>query len=312
MPLHPEADAYLKLVKDWREEIHLSSYRDMGAPKLRRLMRAAILEKRPKLPEMIVENREFPARSGPMDVRIIRPPDAGAEPLPTVLYFHGGGYVIGGIEESAHEAYRLAQRTPAVVFSANYRKAPEAPFPAAVEDGYDALLWTFGNARRFGADNKRLMVGGTSAGGGLAAAVSRLAAVSSGPKIALTYLFCPFLDMTLTEDSVAAFAHGYGLERDELEWMVECYMATGNRRDPLVSPALVPPPPNLPETAIVAAECDPLSGEARHYAQRLGEAGVPTVFHQADGMVHGFNVLLHFIPAGDAELAPIEAAMRRV
>lgn len=312
MSLHPQAETYLKLVQDWIDENNLPSYREMGAPRVRQTLREAILERRPPLPDMIVENRTIPARSGELDIRIIRPRDAGDEPLPTVLYFHGGGYVIGGIEESAHEAYRLAERTPAVVFSANYRKAPEAPFPAAVDDGYDALLWTYGNARRFGADAKRLMVGGTSAGGGLAAAVSRLAATSHGPKIALTYLFCPWLDMTLSEDSVTAFAEGYGLDRSQLEWMVECYVGKGDVRDPLVSPALAPPPPNLPDTAIVAAECDPLSGEARHFAHRLSEAGVPTVFHMADGMVHGFNVLLHFIPAGDAHIAPIEAAMRRV
>jgi len=312
MSLHPEAEAYLKLVKEWQEEINFTSYREMGAPRLRAAIREAILDMRPPLPEMVVENRKIPARSGPLDVRIIRPTDAGDEPLPTVLYFHGGGYVLGGIEDSAHEAMRLAQRTPAVVISADYRKAPENPFPAAVEDGYDALKWTFGNARRYGGDVSRLMVGGTSAGGGLAAAVSRLSAGSRGPKIALTYLFCPWLDMTLTEDSVTAFAEGYGLDRDQLEWMVECYVAKGDPRDPLASPALAVPPPNLPDTVIVAAECDPLSGEARHYANRLSDAGVPTVFHQADGMVHAFNVLLHFIPSGDEHLAPIEAAMRRV
>ena len=312
MPLHPEAETYLKMVEDWRRENNIPSYREMGAPKSRRLVRAAILEMRPPLPDMAVENRQFHARSGPLDVRIIRPHDTGDEPLPTVLYFHGGGYVLGGIDDSAHEAYRLAERTPAVVFSADYRKGPEAPFPAAVEDGYDALLWVFGNAHRFGGDKNRLLVGGCSAGGGLAAAVSRFAAVSRGPKIALTYLLCPFLDMTLTEPSVKAFAQGYGLDRDELDWMVECYMGNGDRRDPLASPALSPPPPNLPDTAILAAECDPLHGEAKHYAERLSDAGIPTSFHEAPGMIHAFNVLLHFIPAGERELGPIEAAMRRV
>ncbi|MEM7443878.1 MAG: alpha/beta hydrolase [Pseudomonadota bacterium] len=312
MSLHPEAEAYLKLVDDWKQENNLPSSRELGPKRLRRIIREAILAKRPPLPDMRVENRTFPARSGELDIRIIRPRDAGDEPLPTVLYFHGGGYVIGGIEDSAHEAYRLAQRTDAVVFSANYRKGPEHPFPAAVDDGYDALLWTARNAGRYGGDPTRLMVGGTSAGGGLASAVSRLAAVSRGPKISLTYLFCPWLDMTLSEDSVNAFAEGYGLDRDELEWMRECYIAGGDMRDPLASPALAPPPPNLPDTVIVAAECDPLSGEAHHYADRLSNAGVPTAFHLADGMVHAFNVLLHFIPAGEAHLAPIEAAMRRV
>src|SRR5690606_33520635 len=115
-----------------------------------------------------------------------------------------------------------------------YRLAPEHPFPAAVEDGYDALLWLAHHAAECGADPARLMVGGTSAGGGLAAAVVRLAATGGGPRIALMYLLCPWLDMTLTEPSVAEFGRGFGLDQEELEWYAEAYLGqSGRAEDPL-------------------------------------------------------------------------------
>lgn len=312
MALHPEAEAYIKLVQDWRRENGLPPPREMGPERLRTTIREAILAMRPPLPDMAVEDRTIPARSGPLDVRLIRPSGAGDEPLPTVLYFHGGGYVYGGIEESAHEAYRLAERTPALVVSADYRKAPEAPFPAALQDAYDALLWTYENAPRYGGDARRLMVGGCSAGGGLSAAVCRMSAFSRGPRVALNYLFCPWLDLTASEPSVRAFATGFELDQADIEWYARQYVGQGDRSDPFVSPALHDPPSNMPETAIVAAECDPLIGEARRYADRLMAAGVPVVFHEAEGMIHAFDMLLHFMPSGDEHLAPIEAAMRRV
>lgn len=310
--LHAEAEAYLKMVADWQRENDLPPPRQMGAPRLRKTIREAILKMRPALPEMIVEERVIPARSGPLAVRLIRGVEQADDVLPVVLYFHGGGYVYGGIEESAHEACRLAERVPALVVSADYRKAPEKPFPAAVEDGYDALLWVYENARRYGGDARRLMVGGTSAGGGLAVAVTRLAAISRGPRIGLNYLFCPWLDLTMAEPSVKVFGQGYGLDRPDLDWFAAAYAGEAARDDPLLSPARHEPPANMPETAIVAAGCDPLVGEARRYSDRLMNAGVPVVHHEAEGMVHAFNVLLHFMPAGDAHLAAVEAAMRRV
>lgn len=312
--LHPQSQAYLRQAAEW--------WTARGLPPIYRLTPAAAREAvadfrrefaAPLAPMDLVEDHELEARSGARRVRIFRPWTAHEEALPVVLYFHGGGYVVGGIEESEHEARRLATILPALVVSASYRLGPEHPFPAAVEDGYDALLWAAHNAGRYGGDMRRLVVGGTSAGGGLAAAVTRLAVRENGPRIALNYLFCPWLDLTFGEPSVTVFGAGYGLDRDELEWFARGYLgATAGAADPLISPALHPVPAQMPPTIILAAECDPLVDEAKTYTRRLEEAGAPVMLYPAPGMIHAFNTLVHLIPEGERHLKPVEAAMRRL
>ena len=251
----------------------------------------------------------IPVRSGPRPCRIFTPQGDG--PLPVVLYFHGGGYVIGGIDESEHEARRIAERTPAIVVSSSYRMGPEHRFPAAIEDGWDALEWVVHNAASLGGDPTQLLVGGTSAGGGLAAAVCRLAADRGGPAVSLAFLLCPWLDLTLTRPSVEAFATGYGLDQSELDWFAECYLGPdGPADDPLVSPVLHPIPPGTPPTFVLVADCDPLRDEAMAYAEMLGSAGLLAGLHVAPGFLHAFNVNTHLVPAGEAHLETWDAAMR--
>lgn len=314
MPMHPQAEAYLDQVAEWWTANDLPAIHRMQAPRARevysRLSRELAL---PREPMELAEDHEIQARSGPLRVRILRPATGREGPLPVALYFHGGGYVIGGIDEGEHEARRIAARMPAVVVAASYRLAPEHPFPAAVEDAYDALVWTAHNARRYGGDPGRLMVGGCSAGGGVAAAATRLAVRENGPVVALLYLLCPWLDLTLREPSVSAFAAGHGLDYDELQWFATLYLGTmAEAADPLISPALHPPPPGMPPTVILAAECDPLRDEAQTFAERLEAAGATVVHHVAPGMIHGFNTITHFIPEGERYLKPVEAAMRRL
>lgn len=274
-------------------------------------LRETISDQRPPLPASdMVEDRTLPARSGPRAVRLIRPAATGDETLPVVLYFHGGGFVMGGIEESAHEAHRLAEAGPALVVSAAYRLAPEAPYPAAIDDGYDALVWTYENAPRWGGDPRRLTLAGCSAGGNLATAVAHLAAVSNGPRIRQLYLLCPWLDLTLSQPSVGAFASGFGLDREEIEANAEAYVGdSGDAGDPMISPALHDPPRGFPATRILAAECDPLRDEARLFARRLGRAGVPVDLIEAPGMIHAFDLWLHAMPAGRASVEEAESAL---
>jgi acetyl esterase len=229
-----------------------------------------------------------------------------------MLYIHSGGYVIGGIDESEQEARRFAARTPAVVVSISYRLAPEHQLPAAAEDAWDVLTWVAGNAASLGADPARLIVGGCSAGGGLTSIVSRLSAERGGPKIALAVLLCPWLDLTMSQPSVARFAKGYDLDRDFLDWFVAAYVGpAGNARDPLASPLLHPVPTRHPPAVVLAAECDPLVDEAKLYADRLRVAGVPVTVVDAPGMVHAFNEITHLIPAGEPLLDPLHTAIGR-
>ncbi|MEO3434271.1 alpha/beta hydrolase [Inquilinus sp. CAU 1745] len=314
MSLHPESLAYVKAVDAWLAERSLPPLHRMGPAKAREIAHEVILEDRPPLePVDWVEDHMVPARSGPRRVRIVKPRTAHGCPLPVALYFHGGGYVIGGIDESEHEARRLAQRLPALVVSASYRLAPEHPFPAAVEDGYDALMWIAHHAHAYGGDARRIMVGGCSAGAGLAAAVTRLSVTENGPPVALNYLLCPWLDLTLDEPSVDEHAEGTNLTREELDWFARCYLGTtGQPGDPLISPSLHAVPRGMPPTVILAAECDPLRDEAARYAEALRDAGTEVVHHVAPGMIHGFNMLLHAIPEGDRHVKQAEAAIRRL
>ncbi len=314
MPLHPEAAAYLRDVEAWGAAQDLPPTPELGPERAREVLRTLIAELDPPMaPMALVEDRVIAARGGPLPIRLFRPPAAPEAKLPAILYFHGGGFVLGGIDESEHEARRIAARTPALVVSVGYRLAPEHRFPAAIEDGYDALLWLTHHAAAFGADRRRLAVGGTSAGGSLAAAVARLAVRCHGPRVKQIYLICPWLDLTLSRRSVAEYGSGHGVDRDDLEWFASCYLGPDGRADdPLVSPALHPAPPGLPPAVILAAECDPLHDEARLWADRLRAVGGRASFHEAPGMIHAFSLLTHVIPAAEPYLEPLDEALRRV
>lgn len=314
--LHPDCETYLETVARWKAEVGIRGWPDLTADRAKQLFREARLSRPSPAPEvMAVEERELPARGGMRPMRIFVPNAEAGQRLPVALYFHGGGYVLGGLDESEGEARRIAAETPAVVISVDYRKGPEHPFPAGVEDGYDALLWAAHNAGAFGGDPRRLLVGGTSAGAGLAAAVARLAATENGPRIRLLYLFCPWLDLTMSRGSVRDFAEGYALERRDLDWFAQAYLGEARAeasRHPLVSPVLHPVPKGMPRTLLLVAECDPLRDEAHLFAQQLEAAGVGLIRIDAAGMIHGFNTITHLIPAGAEYLAPVADALRSV
>jgi acetyl esterase len=312
MALHPDCARYLEDTAAWFKAEGLPPFWEMAPDRARKVFHDAIIGGRPALPAMaVVEDRQIPTPGGDRPVRILRPTPVSAGPLPVIVYYFGGGYVIGGIDESEHESRRLAQRTPAVVIAVGYRLAPEHRFPAAIDDAYAAARWAAEHAGEFGGDACQLAVSGNSAGGGLAAAVSRLS-VRQGPRIALTLLLCPWLELTMERPSVARYARGYDLDREFLDWFAEAYVGgTGKARDELASPGLHPIPAGHPATIILAAECDPLFDEARDYANRLQAAGVETTCIEADGMIHAFNELNHLIPAAETHLARVERATRR-
>jgi acetyl esterase len=311
--LHPEAAAYLAMVEDWRRRNDVPPWHRLGPPRARQLYRACSLALRPPLEDMErVETRTIPARSGPRPIRLLRP-RAPAGPLPVMLFLHGGGFVLGGLDEGEAEARGLAARTPALVVQLAYRLAPESPFPAALEDACDALLWITHHAAAHGGDATRLVVAGSGAGGGLAAAVCRLAASEGRPRVALCVLLCPWLDLTLGQASVREFAHGFGLDAEDLAWFAASYLGDdADAGDPLLSPALAAAPPGLAPTFLLAAECDPLRDETRRYAGRLKDAGVPLDYALALNMPHAFTAVPHLIPSGAACLNGLDRLLARV
>ncbi|WP_420031983.1 alpha/beta hydrolase fold domain-containing protein [Streptomyces sp. cg28] len=238
-----------------------------------------------------VEDREIPgAPDGPpIPVRIYRPEGDGTEPVPVVVFFHGGGWVICGLDSHDNTARALCRDAGAVVVSVDYRLAPEHRFPAAVDDAYAAVLWVAAHAGELGADAGALSVAGDSAGGNLAAVVAQVARDEGGPAIARQLLVYPATDARQKTGSFEENADGYFLTAAACAWFREQYLGPdGDPSHPRVSPLLAEELAGLPAAHIVTAGCDPLCDEGQAYARALKDAGVPVTESRFPGMFHGF------------------------
>ncbi len=232
------------------------------------------------------EDRSVPGPAGDISVRIYRPDSD--RPLPVVVYFHGGGFVIGNIASHDTLCQRLAAKVPAVVVSVDYRLAPEHRFPAAVDDCDTATRWVSTHAAEFGGDPARLAVAGDSAGGNLASVVARRARDTGGPPIAFQLLVYPATALTRALPSHTENGKGYLLDSDLMDWFMDNYMADADLRHPDASPLFADDLSGLPRTFVLTAEFDPLRDEGEAYAERLRQAGVTVTTSRYDGMIHGF------------------------
>lgn len=230
-------------------------------------------------------------------VRIYRPLDAGPGPLPVVVYFHGGGFVLCDLDSHDSCCRRLSNGVGAVVVSVDYRLAPENPFPAAVDDAWAATQWVSLNALELGADPGRLVVAGDSAGGNLAAVVAMMARDHGGPAIAFQLLIYPVVDQRRKSSAASEYsAPGGALTGDHMRWFTEQYLGSaGDPADVLASPILGDFT-GLPPAHIVTGECDPLRAEDEQYAESLRAAGVGVTVANYDNMFHGFFNLSDHLP----------------
>jgi acetyl esterase len=251
-----------------------------------------------------VEDRAIPGPAGEIPVRVYRP--AEVEGTPGVLvYFHGGGWSIGSVDTHDAECRSLANGAGVVVVSVEYRLAPEHPFPACYDDAVAAVRWLARHGGELGADGTRLAVGGDSAGGNLAAAVSQ-ALRDTGPAIRFQLLTYPTLDLTLGHPSIEENAEGYFLTKEMMEWFRANYLSDGtiDQRDPRVSPLHADPGAlaGLPPALVITAEYDPLRDEGEAYAEALRAAGVDVTLTRYDGVIHGFFSMRDFVPEGKAAM----------
>ncbi|MEI7054510.1 alpha/beta hydrolase [Nocardioides sp. CCNWLW239] len=230
-----------------------------------------------------VEPAVVPGPAGDIDVRIYRPIATGS--LPTVVMFHGGGWVVGDLDTHEDQARNLANLCEAVVVSVDYRLAPEHPFPAAYEDALAAVRWAVDNATNLGGDG-RVAVAGDSAGGNLSAVVAQVFA-AEGRELAGQLLIYPATDMTSGYPSYAENGHGYFLELPTMKWFSDNYVGAADRSDPRLSP-IKGRLRGLAPAVVVTAEFDPLRDEGIAYAKALESSGVPTTYHHCDGLIHGF------------------------
>ncbi len=209
--------------------------------------------------------------------------------LPVLVWFHGGGWVIGDLRSADWVCRELCVQAGTVVLSVDYRLAPEHPFPAGPEDAFAATAWAVANAASIGGDAALVSVGGDSAGGALAAVCCLLARMRGGPPLRTQLLVYPGTDHDLTRPSVTGFADGPFLTRDALLWFQGHYLGAGaDRSDPRASPALAADHANLPPAFVLTAEVDPIRDAGEAYAHILASAGVMTTAKRYNGVFHGF------------------------
>lgn len=248
----------------------------------------------------------IPGPVGIIAARHYRPP-AGGVPAPLLVFFHGGGWVLGGLD-SYDSACRLICRHAGVhVLAVDYRLAPEHPAPAAVEDASAAYRWARERALDLGADARRVAVGGDSAGGNLAAVVTRLARDAGDPLPSLQWLIYPATDLRGGTRSRSLFGNGFVLTKHDMDWFQARYVEGSglDYSDPLVSPLLADDLSGLPPALVVTAGFDPLRDEGQQYANKMREAGVTVDHRTLPSMVHGFlnlNMLGGGVARANAEI----------
>ncbi len=262
------------------------------------------------LPIGKVEDLTMPGPGGPLVVRAYTPAGAGARPFTAVMFFHGGGWVIGDLEVYDSNCRILANESGARVFAVDYRLAPEHPFPAAVDDCLAATKWVAANAVSLGVDANRIAVAGDSAGGNLAAAVAQLAK-TDGPKIGYQILLYPALHPGKETQSMREFGEGYFLDRAAMGWFYGHYVPKdADQNDPRLSPLAAADFHGLPPAYVVTAGFDPLRDEGVMYADRLKAAGVPTTYVNYPSMIHGFCGMTGVLAAATQALTDAARAMR--
>lgn len=268
--------------------------------------------RRPYPAGMAVADRRVEGKGGAIPVRIYRPAAAAAA-APCILYFHGGGFMKGDLDSSDTVAWGLAEETGAAVVSVDYRLAPENRYPAAFDDCYSVLSHVAANPADYGADPARLAVCGDSAGGNLAAAVSLAARDRNGPAIVAQCLIYPCLTDVLEDGSYRQHAVTPGLTAGAMKSYWAWYL--GDDATPSDDPYAVPLKAerlaSLPTAYVHVAEIDPLFDDGRSYAGRLEDAGVPTEYRCANGMLHGFLRARLLGPDSAAEFGSICDFLKR-
>ena len=245
---------------------------------------AEVLEP-PRAPLARVEGLRWPGAGGaPLPARLYAP---SHDRLPVLLYLHGGGFVIGGLNTHDALCRQLALRSGGAVLALEYRLAPEHPFPAAVEDSWAALAALFGGAERIGLDGSRIAVGGDSAGGTLAA-VAALHARDLGLPLALQLLITPGTAAHADTASHKLFGEGFLLDAAAIDWFFDHTIDYHHRRDWRFAPLEAPDVDGVAPACVILAECDPLVDEGLAYADRLRAAGVPVTLELVRGVTHDF------------------------
>ena len=307
MPLDPQAEALLKSM----EESDAPPF-NACTPEEARIMYdqgSELVRGEPPIPHAI-ETLEIPGKDGLIKSWVYKP-DEGKD-LPVLVFFHGGGFVIGSLKSHDTVCRSLCVEAHCIVVAVDYRLAPENKYPAALDDAWAATQWIASHANSLGGDPYRLAVGGDSAGGCLAAAVTLLAKESGALKICKQLLIYPCTDMTRKFESHKTFAEGYRLTSDLIEWFYGHYfLKQDDLEDWKASPLYSTEFADLPAAFIISAGFDPLQDEAKAYAKKLSEAGVQTKHSHYAGMLHGFITMPGIMDKAKEALSECASELRR-
>jgi acetyl esterase len=300
VPLDPQSRTILDLMA----QMNIPDFSTLSPEDARKLF-DQMPRPQPPTPVTGVEDRAVPGPGGEIPVRIYT--FDAATPGAGLVYFHGGGWVIGDLESHDETCRLLAARSGAVVVATQYRLAPETRFPGAAEDCYATARWVSENAASLGIDPGRLAIGGDSAGGNLTAVVAQMARDRGGPSLRFQLLIYPVTDCDFETASYSENADGYFLTRRSMQWFWDHYVPDpADRVHAYASPLRAKSLSELPPALVITAEYDPLRDEGEAYAKALEEAGVTVKCSRYDGMLHGFFGFTRLVD--QAERAVDEAA----
>jgi acetyl esterase len=308
MRIPEEADAETRALLDWVAEAKPPPLHGMSAL----AARAEYAERRVRselssVPVARVEDRAIAGPASPIPLRIYAPREG--EGLPVLVYYHGGGFVIGDLDSHDSICRRIAVAADCLVVSVAYRLAPEAPYPAAVEDSMAAFDWCAAHVGEVGGDPTRLAVGGDSAGGGLAAYVAQ----QRRERICYQVLIYPYMDPNADTGTRRACTDVFPIDKPTIDWFNELYVPDAARHSEVgAAPGLVEDVTGLPGAIVLTAGLDPLCDEAKAYADRIAAAGVPLTYHCDPGTIHGYLGMGKLLPHAERAIEKIGVALRAV
>ena len=257
-----------------------------------------------------IVDRTFDGPAGKLRARLYRPAGAAARPLPAILYFHGGGWVIGSLEAYDKVCRYFAARTGCVVVAVDYRLAPEHRFPAAIDDAVAAFRWLVAGAQDLGIDSVRIVVGGDSAGGTIAAVVAQQVRGDATPPC-LQWLVYPVTDLAFDSRSFVSCGDRFLVTRADAEWMRAHYLKDLREiSDPRASPLRASDLVGLPPALVYTAGFDPLRDEGQAYADRMSAAGVKVIHREFESLIHGFVGMRGVLQAAARAMDDMAAGLR--
>ena len=302
MPLDPQARDFL----DRLAELGVPAFGEQPVEEARKASEDGAAALFGPFEPVPFEDRSLPGPAGPIPVRVYSP---GGGAAPVLVYFHGGGWVLGSVGTVHGVCASLARSSGCVVVSVDYRLAPENRFPAALDDAWATTTWLAEHPAEVGGRPGPLAVGGDSAGGNLAA-VAALRARDAGLPLALQLLVYPVCDADLDTDTYRQYADGHFLTRAGMAWFWDQYLPEGDRFQADASPLRALDLAGVAPALVITAERDVLRDEGEAYAQRLAEAGVPVTISHYEGMIHGFFRMPAVIDRARDALAESAAALR--